>query len=466
MYTAVLERARAHALAHLESLDRAHVSGSATKGDLRGRLGRPLPDCGADPIAIIDDLIADTDGGLTGSAGGRFFGWVVGGSLPSALAADWLTSVWDQNAALYASGPAVAIIEEVCGRWLEELLGLPRRASFALVTGCQMAHVTCLAAARNSLLARHDWDLERRGLSGAPRIHLLTGNQRHGSVDRAVRALGLGTDCVVALPVDERGRLTASSLARALEERPNEPKIVHLQAGDVNTGAFDPFEELIPLAHEHGAWVHVDGAFGLWVNTSPKYRHLLAGAGSADSWSTDGHKWLNVPYDSGYAFVADPDAHHSSMSYRASYLTHDEDAREPMDWNLEWSRRGRGVATYAAIRELGRQGIAGLVERTCHYARELVTRIAALDGAEMVWEPLINQGLVRFPDPRRGATEEDHARRTDEIIGKIVRTGEALFGGTTWHTKRCMRVSVSSWQTDDADVDRVVTAVKKVLAGC
>ena len=465
-YQAVLERARAHALTHLEKLETMPVAATVSKETLRERLTRPLPERGSDPVAIIDDLVVDTAGGLLGSPGGRFFGWVVGGALPGALAADWLTSTWDQNAALYACGPAVAIIEEVCGRWLKALFGLPERASLALVTGCQMAHVTCLAAARHALLAAHGWDVERRGLTGAPRIHVITGSERHASLERAVRILGLGSDCIVVLPVDEQGRLTAGLLRRSLEERTNEPAIVHLQAGDVNAGAFDRFDELIPVAREFDAWVHVDGAFGLWANTTPKYRHLLAGVDAADSWSSDGHKWLNVPYDSGYAFVSNPTPHRASLSQRASYLIHDEDARDQMNWNPEWSRRARGVTTYAAIRELGREGMADLVERTCRYAGDLVRRIGDLTGVEVVCAPRINQGLVRFPAPGKGATEEDHARRTDEVIGAILRTGEAYFGGTTWQGKRCMRISVSSWQTDEADVDRVVDAVRRVVERC
>jgi glutamate/tyrosine decarboxylase-like PLP-dependent enzyme len=462
-YDAVLERALAHARVHLDGLERAPVAATATKQELRARLSRPLPDAGVDPVQVVDDLAADTAGGLLGNGGGRFFAWVIGGCLPAALAADWLTSAWDQNAALYACAPAAAVVEEVCGAWLKDLLGLPAGASFALVTGCQMSHFTCLAAARNRLLAARGWDVERKGLSGAPQLRLLTSDQQHGSVERALRLLGLGSDCLVALPADERGRMTTASLAAALEQGAAAPTVVLLQAGDINTGAFDPFEELIPLAHRHGAWVHVDGAFGLWANASPALRPMMRGAERADSWSTDGHKWLNVPYDCGYAFVADPAAHWASMSYRASYLTHDADARDQIDWNPEWSRRGRAVATYAAIRQLGRRGLAELLERSCRHARELTLGIGALPGAELVWEPQLNQGLVRFPDPSPAATEADHARRTDEIIERVARGGEAFFGGTAWRGKRCMRISVCSWQTGEADVRRAIAAVRQAL---
>jgi glutamate/tyrosine decarboxylase-like PLP-dependent enzyme len=315
------------------------------------------------------------------------------------------------------------------------------------------------------LLAVHGWNMETRGLSGAPQIQVLTGEHRHGSIERAVRLLGFGRDCLVDLPIDDGGRLTAQSLSDALEARAGVPKIVLLQAGDINTGSFDSFEQLVPLAHDQQAWVHVDGAFGLWANASPKLRYLLSGVEEADSWSTDGHKWLNVPYDCGYAFVANATAHRASMSHRASYLTHDVDARDQIDWNPEWSRRGRGIATYAAIRQLGRDGIADLIERTCRFANELTTRIGSLPGAELVWEPHLNQGLVRFPEAAPDATEFDHAKRTDQIIDRILRTGEAFFGGTTWRGKRCMRISVCNWQTSTNDIDRAVKAVEQVLRG-
>jgi len=385
------------------------------------------------------------------SAGGRFFGWVVGGALPSALAADWLTATWDQNAGLYAAGPAAAIVEEVAGAWLKDIFGLSAHTSFALVTGCQMAHVTGLAAARHALLARRGWDVEQRGLSGAPPIRILSSSERHGSAERAIRLLGMGLQQITYLPVDAQGRLRADALQQALESNGDGPAIVLLQAGDVNIGAFDDFEALIPIAHRHGAWVHVDGAFGLWAAASPRYRHLTAGIAKADSWATDGHKWLNVPYDCGYAFVSDTDSHRASVSYRAPYLTHDAQARDQMDWTPEWSRRARGFPTYAALRQLGRKGITELVDHCCQHARALATRIGALPGAELLSEPIINQGLVGFGD------------RTDDIIASILATGEAFFGGTTWRGRRAMRVSVCNWQTSEEDVNRAVNAVASVL---
>jgi aromatic-L-amino-acid decarboxylase len=459
----VLERALGHALNHVANLDNLPVAATAKLDWLRERLDHPLPQAGTDPVRVIDDLVRDTTGGIVGSAGGRFFGWVIGGTLPAALAADWLTSVWDQNAAIHACGPAEAIIEEVAGAWLKDLFGLPQTASFAFVTGTQMAHLTCLAAARHRLLKRAGWDVEELGLAGAPGIRILASSERHGSIERAIRILGFGKRAVVGLSCDARGRLEPEALARGIEGGPRQPTIILLQAGDLNIGAFDPFAELIPIARKHGAWVHVDGAFGLWAAASPKYRHLLRGVELADSWTSDGHKWLNTPFDCGYAFVADIEAHRSAFSHRTSYTMFAGDARDQIDWNPEWSRRGRGVPTYAALRQLGRQGVAELVERTCAHAHALVTRIGRLQGAEIVWEPTINQGLVRFLDPRPGATEQDHDRRTDETITRIVATGEAFFGGTTWRGRRCMRVSVCNWRTNDANVERAVQAARRVL---
>ena len=462
-YRPPLDRAVSHALEYLRTLSSAPVTAAATLAELRARLSRPLTPDGEDSARVIDDLAADAGGGLIGSGGGRFFAWVIGGSVPVSLAADWLTSAWDQNCGLYVTSPAAAIVEEVCGAYLKDLLGLPSGASFAFVTGTQMAHVTCLAAARHAVLARHGWNVEQRGLANGPGVRVICGAERHGTVDRAVRLLGLGSDSILPLSVDEQNRLRADELRSALEERRGRPTIVVLQAGELNTGAFDPFGELIPLAHEHGAWVHVDGAFGLWAAASPKYRHLTTGAALADSWSTDGHKWLNVPYDSGYAFVADPASHRASMTHRSSYMMHEGDARDQVDWTPEWSRRARGFATYATIRHLGRSGIAELIERCCRHAADLVRRIGALPGAEAVWHPIVNQGLVRFHDERVTAGAADHDARTDRVIEEILAAGDAFFGGVTWRGKRCMRVSVSNWQTNDDDVERAVAAVASAL---
>lgn len=440
---------------YLNSLDAAPVAPTASLETLRGRLDRPLADEGLDSAQVVAELIRDSEGGIMNSAGGRFFSWVIGGGVPAALAADWLASAWDQNAVTYQSGPAAALVEEIAGRWLKELLGIPEGASFAFVTGCQMAHFTCLAAARHALLTRRGWDVEARGLYDAPRIRVLTSTERHGTAERAILYLGLGHESIVELAVDDAGRLPAATLERALAADPEAPTIVILQAADLNIGAYDPFAELIPVAHRYGAWVHIDGAFGLWAAASPRFRHLLAGAGEADSWATDGHKWLNVPYDSGYAFVAHPADHRDAMSHHPPYIHFGDRARDEMDWTPEWSRRARGFATYAALRQLGRKGVAEMVDRCCDLARALVRGIGSLPGAEVLWEPTVNQGLVRFSDDRR----------TEEAIARINDTGEAFFQATTWRGKRAMRVSVCNWQTSQADVERVIRAVAQVLAG-
>ncbi len=460
---AALERATELALSFLESLDAAPVCATTPLGELRRRFAQPLPDQGVDPVRVIDELARDAAGGLLGTPGGRFYGWVIGGGLPAALAADWLTSAWDQNAGLYACGPAAAVVEEVCGTWLKDVLGLPASASYALVTGCQMAHVTCLAAARHAVLARAGWDVNRDGLAGAPDISVITSDEVHGTSTRAVKLLGIGTANMVVLPSDAESRLTPQALQEALTREPGRPTIVILQAGDVNCGAFDPFPELISLAHASGAWVHIDGAMGLWCNAVPELRHLLAGAEQADSWATDGHKWLNVPYDCGYAFVAHPGHHRAGMEHRASYLVHADDVRDQLDWTPEHSRRARGFATWAALRELGRSGLSDLVARCCRYAHDIVTRIGALPNARVIRVPQINQGLVRFLDPRPEATEADHDKRTDAVMAAINATGEAYFTGTTWRGLRCMRVSVSNWRTTPEDVDRAVAAAAGVL---
>ena len=459
-----LDTAVRAALQHLDSLETSPVGARATLGELRARLLKPLSETSMAPEQVIEELVDDTRGGHLGGAGGRFFAWAMGGVVPAALAADWLTATWDQNAVLYACAPAASIAEEAVGGWLKDLLGLPQSASFALVSGCQMAHATCLAAARHELLQHRGHDVERDGMAGAPAVRVLASN-RHGSVERAVRLLGIGDGNVRDLALEQNERLRPEVLETALRQAGNAPVIVILQAGDLNTGSFDPYVELIALAKRCGAWVHIDGAFGLWAATSPRYRHLLEGHAAADSWATDGHKWLNVPYDCGYAFVARPEAHRAAMSHRAPYLVHHTDARDEMDWNPEWSRRARGFPTYAALRQLGREGVAALVERCCELARGLVEGLGKLPGVEVLWNPVINQGLVRFRDQSAGATEEDHDRRTDEMVERINAHGGAFFMGTTWRGRRAMRVSVMNWQTERHHVAMAIQAVAECL-GC
>jgi glutamate/tyrosine decarboxylase-like PLP-dependent enzyme len=433
----------------LDSLDDRPIFPRTTPEALRDALGGPLPDGPTDPETVIEELAAAADPGTVAIPSGRYFGFVIGGSVPAALAADWLTSTWDQNAGLYAGGPAAAVVEEVCLDWLRELLGLPEGVSAAFVTGCQMAHVTALAAARHHVLRESGWDVNRDGLAGAPPIRVLAGDLRHITVDRALRLLGIGASSIVSIPTDERLGMRLDALRSALADSDG-PTIVVAQAGEVNTGACDPFHEIADACDETGAWLHVDGAFGLWAAASPRLRHLVAGSERADSWATDAHKWLNVPYDSGIAFCAHPEAHRAAMSVLASYLVHANEGgpRDQMDWTPEFSRRARGFPIYAAIRSLGRAGIADMIERSCEHARR-IAELLGQGGAEVMNEVVLNQVLVRFGDDAR----------TEAVIDRVVRDGTCFLGGTTFRGSRAMRISVSNWQTTDEDVERSVSAI-------
>jgi aromatic-L-amino-acid decarboxylase len=459
----LLDRTRRHAVDFLDGLDQRPVRPTATLDELRRRLGAPLGDRGIDPTQIIDDLVAATLGGHLGSASGRTFAWVMGGALPSALAADWLVSTWDNNAAMYVSAPASAVVEEVAGRWVKDILGLPADASFAFTTGCQMAHVTCLAAARHALLSRKGWDVERYGLFNAPHIRVLANEHRHGSLTRALRFLGFGSDSLEPLATGTDARLEPAVLSAAMGRTPAAPTIVVLQAADLNVGAFDPFVDLISLAKSSGAWVHVDGAFGLWVRARARHRAIADGIDQADSWATDAHKWLNTPHDIGIAIVADAVAHKAAMDISAAYLSADGRARDPIDWTPEWTRRARGFPVYAALRELGRAGASNLIDRCCEHALQLVRGLGTLHGVEVVAYPTLNQGLVRFLDKHPHATAAAHDARTDRMIEAINREGTAFFSGTTWQGRRAMRISVVNWRTTNGDVERTVRAVAEVL---
>ena len=445
-----------YAAQYLESLDGRPVAPPASVGELRAALSGPLPPGPTDPEQVLAELIEAAEPGVVGIAGGRYFGFVIGGSLPAALAADWLTSTWDQNAGLLAAGPSAAVVEEVAIEWLRELLGLPGGISAGFVTGCQLAHVTALAAARHHVLAQAGWDLAAKGLQGSPRIRILVGAERHVTIDRAFRFLGLGADQIEEVPADAQGRMLASQLRPALE-RAGGPTIVCAQAGNVNTGSFDALDEVADAVEGTGAWLHVDGAFGLWAAASPRLRHLLAGSERADSWATDGHKWLNVPYDSGIAFCAHPESHHASTAVRAAYLQQADDigGRDPMDWTPEFSRRARGFPIYAAIRSLGRSGIAALVEGTCDRAQQFAELLGAADGVEIVNEVVLNQVLVRFGD-------DDEATR--EIVRRVQEDGTCWLGGTVWGGRAAMRISVSSWQTTPEDVERSAAAILEAAA--
>lgn len=427
---------------------------------LRAKFAQQLQNESLDGEQVINELVESAQDGLLGTTGGRFFGWVIGGSLPAALAADWLVSTWDQNAAMYACSPAAAIAEEVAGAWLKDIFRLPSEASFAFVTGCQMAHFTALAAARHRLLADRGWDVESDGMFGAPPIRILTTINRHESLLRAARFAGYGTSAITLVDHDETGRMRVDALKKQLEALRGQPAIVVLQAGDINCGQFDLFGETCAVAHEHNAWVHVDGAFGLWAAASPKYRHLMMDCEQADSWATDGHKWLNVPFDSGFVCMRDSEAHRSAMTIQASYLTAaDKTARDQIDWNPDWSRRARGFAVYAALRSLGREGIAALVDNCCKVAADITSQVGALPDAEVVVTPVINQGLVRFL-----SADGNHDAFTDAVIDELQRRGEVWFGGTTWHGTRAMRVSICNWQSNADDVARTVEEVRNTLA--
>jgi glutamate/tyrosine decarboxylase-like PLP-dependent enzyme len=422
---------------------------------LAARLG-DLPDGPSPAAEVIRQLVDVIEPATVGSTGPRYFGFVIGGSLDSALAADMLTTGWDQNAYNAYTSPAAAIVEEVAGQWLKQLLGIPSSASFAFVTGGQGANTVGLASARHYVLAEVGWDVEQRGLIGAPPVRVVANGERHATVDRALRLLGLGAGSLEPVAAGPNGEIDVDDLARVLGSHAPGPTIVCLQAGSVNSGAIDDLAESISVARRQGAWVHVDGAFGLWAAASATYRHLLDGMESADSWGVDGHKWLNVPYDCGYAFVAHPAEHRAAMAYSAAYLTGQGEGglRGPGDFVLESSRRARGFATWAALRELGRQGVEELVDRCCRLARLFAERLSALPGVTIVNAVTLNQVLVSFGS-------DDVTRR---VIEAVQGSGECWMGGTTWRGNALMRISVSSWRTTDADVERSVAAIARAVA--
>jgi glutamate/tyrosine decarboxylase-like PLP-dependent enzyme len=452
----VLGEALEHAVAHLDGLPGRPVRPAATLPELRATLGGPLPEGSRDAREVVAELASAAAPGVVASGSGRFFGFVVGGATPAALAADWLTAAWDQNAGLYVLGPAAAVVEEVAGGWLAGLLGLPDDVSVGFVTGAQMANVTGLAAALTEVLSRAGWDLATAGLWGAPPVRVLAGDERHGTIDRALRLLGVGTGAVVPVASDGQGRMRPDALARALDEGTG-PAIVCAQVGNVNTGSVDRVGEICDVAHRHGAWVHVDGAFGLWAAASPRLRPLVDGVGRADSWATDAHKWLNVPYDCGLVFCAHPSAHRAAMGAQAGYLVHGASGEcDALEWNPEHSRRARGFAVYAALRALGRTGVTDLVERSCASAGRFAERLAAVPGVEILNDVVLNQVLVRFSGP------DDVTR---EVIDRVQRDGTCWMSGTTWRGRAAMRISVSNWSTDEADVDRSVDAILRAAGG-
>lgn len=462
-YRAALEKAMQYGNEFLSILDSEPVDVSLHYPEMKALWDWELPKTGMPPEQVIDQLNKAARPGLVHNQSGRFFSWVIGGSHPAAIAADWLTSAWDQNAGLYNATPASGIVEEIAGEWLKQMLKIPAQASFAFVTGGQMANFTCLNAARNHLFHIAGWDIEKEGFYGAPRIRIITGDQKHSTVSKALRMLGFGTSHSIEIPSDAHSRINVQLVEAEFKRDPDIPTLLILQAGDIHTGGFDDFASLIPLAHAHRSWVHVDGAFGLWANASRKFEHLLQGAEGADSWSVDGHKWLNVPYDSGYAFVAHADAHFLSLNQHASYLAQDEQARDQMNWTPELSRRARGFATYAAIRELGTTGIEELIDRCCAHCTSIVKGMASHPQVEVIAFPVINQGMVRFHSISPNATELDHDYFTDQVIAAINASGEAFFQPSVYKGKRGMRISVSNWRTNDRDVERTLAATNAAI---
>jgi glutamate/tyrosine decarboxylase-like PLP-dependent enzyme len=447
----LFRQAADYAADFVETLDTRPIRDSAETEELYAALGGPLQDDELDADAVLASLVEASEPGLVASPSGRYFGFVVGGSLPAATAADWLATAWDVNAGGWALGGAAMVVEEVARGWIAELLGLPSGVSAGFVTGCQMAHVTALAAARHHVLARVGWDVAADGLAGAPRLRVVVGEKRHVTVDRALRLLGIGASSLVVVPADDQGRMRVEELP----DLAGGPTIVCGKAGEVNTGSIDDLEAIADAAEGTGAWFHVDGAFGLWAAASPQLRHLVRGVERADSWATDCHKWLNVPYDSGIAFCAHPDAHRQAMAVTASYLVLQTDPlrRDALDWGPEFSRRARGFAVYAALRSLGRKGVADLVERSCAHA-QLFAELLAASGATILNDVVLNQVLVRFGD---GET-------TREVIRRVQEDGTCWLGGTDWQGEHAMRISVSNWRTTREDVERSVAAILAAAA--
>lgn len=427
------------------------------------RFSSPLPEEGADASDVLDELVRLADTGLMTSTGPRFFGWVIGGSHPAGVAADWLTSAWGQNAGNHEASPAASAAETVAARWLLELLDLPRGSSVGFVTGATMANFTALAAARGAVLREAGWDVEADGLFGAPPITVVVGAEAHTTVHAALQLLGLGRERVVRLPVDDQGRIVVAGALATIDELSG-PAIVVLQAGQVNTGAFDDFAALVPAARARGAWVHIDGAFGLWARVSPRSAVPARGAEGADSWAVDGHKWLQTPYDSGFVIVRDAAAHRNAMTIAASYLpASGEGDRDPTHYVPELSRRARGFAAWAMIRTLGRDGIRELVERHCTCARLIAERLEAEPGIAVVNDVVLNQVLIRFAVDLDGAAGD---ALTHATIGRIRADGVCFTGGASWRGREVMRLSVAGYETDEQEASRsaeaIVTAYRAV----
>ncbi|MGD2167859.1 MAG: aminotransferase class V-fold PLP-dependent enzyme [Gammaproteobacteria bacterium] len=440
--------------AFLDTLPDRPVRSAGSFADVRAQLQQELPDVGVDPKDAVAALVRGAEPGLVASAGPRFFGFVIGGGLPAALAADWLTSAWDQNGALAAASPAAAAVEDVVAGWILDLLGLPVTSTVGFVTGGQMANFVGLAAGRDAVLAQANWDIAERGLTDAPPIEIFVSAEAHATIFSALRLLGLGSGQVHRIATDDQGRMRADELRRELSTVIG-PALVCAQAGNVDTGAFDPISDIAGAAHERGAWLHVDGAFGLWAAACPSRRALTRGVEAADSWATDAHKWLNVPYDSGIAIVRDGDAHRAAMRKRGEYFIRgaDED-RDGHDFTPESSRRARGFALYAALLSLGRQGLAELIENHCALASRMAELLSSAPHVRIVNNVVLNQVLVRFEPP--GVDADAFTRK---VIHRVQTEGTCWVGPTRWHEMDAMRFSVSNWSTTRRDIDRSAAAI-------
>ncbi|MFZ0500748.1 MAG: aminotransferase class V-fold PLP-dependent enzyme [Steroidobacteraceae bacterium] len=447
-YTATLSR---H---YLEQVSDRPVAAQRPSADLRRLLGGPLSAEGEPDLTVIESLAHAGEDATMASTGPRYFGFVIGGNLPAALAADWLVSTWDQNCTVYALSPLVAVIEEIVVGWLLEIAGLPATMSAGITTGCQMASFTGLAAARHRVLERAGWDVEADGLFGAPPIDVIVSDEAHYTIFMALRLLGLGGKRLRRIGTDGQGRMRIDALRAALQSGQG-PCIVCAQAGNVNTGAFDPLQAIAESTQNRGAWLHVDGAFGLWAAASPGLASLTQGIERADSVATDGHKWLNVPYDCGIVFCADSAAHRAAMSLAAAYIVGSSSERDPHEFVPEESRRARAVPLYAALRSLGRRGVTELVDRCCRHARRFAQGLRAA-GHEVLNDVVLNQVLVSFGD----------AEQTRRTIAEIQREGTCWCGGTVWQGRTAMRISVSNWRTTEEDVERSLEAMLRTAARC
>jgi glutamate/tyrosine decarboxylase-like PLP-dependent enzyme len=453
--TDVLSIAHQLASRFLAGLPNRHVGARVSSQQLRESLGGPLPVAGTDPERVIQELFTGADPGVVAQAGPRYFGFVTGGALPVTVAADWLASAWDQNVTLYVHSPAAATLEDVVAGWILELLRLPSNASVGFTSGCHMANFTGLAAARHEVLRRAGWDVERQGLQLAPRVRVFAGNEVHVSVVGALRFLGFGADELELVAADDQGRMRADALRERISSATG-PVIVCAQAGNVATGASDPIAEIVAIAHERQAWVHVDGAFGLWAAAVPEMREQVRGLEGADSWATDAHKWLNVPYDSGLVIVANAAAHRAAMSFKASYLQRGADEeRTGMDWVPESSRRARVIPLYALIRTLGRDGIAEMIRRNVQLAHRMAERLSQVPGVRILNQVVLNQVLVQFDGTRDRSADEI----TRVVMSEIQAEGTCWAGGAVWQGKQVMRISISNWSTSEADIDRSAAAI-------